>query len=99
MAMISSKLASHFQWVLGVAWVEGNWILTTFRHLADHNSPSLAWMEMRTTLAKLHFLFDLAAVKPDLDWHKESRMQILWLKPALPVRVELAQAVVSESVG
>lgn len=46
---------------------------------------------MRITLAKLHFLFDLETVEPELDWQKESRMKLLWVKPALLVRIQPAQ--------
>ncbi|KAJ4289876.1 hypothetical protein N0V90_011209 [Kalmusia sp. IMI 367209] len=48
---------------------------------------SLGWMEMRTTLAKLHFKFDLELVDTTLDWHGKSRMHTLWQKPALPMRI------------
>lgn len=48
---------------------------------------NLAWLELRTTLAKLLWVYDLQLVDPTLDWHGESRMQTsLWQKPALMVR-------------
>jgi cytochrome P450 len=58
---------------------------------------SLGWMEMKTTLAKLHFMFDLELAQADFDWHESSRMHTLWQKPALPVRVSRARD--SGSVG
>ncbi|KAJ6443378.1 benzoate 4-monooxygenase cytochrome P450 [Purpureocillium lavendulum] len=48
---------------------------------------NLAWMEMRITLAKLLYMFDLELANPDLDWHGESRMHSLWENPPLWVRV------------
>lgn len=48
---------------------------------------NLAWMEMNTTIAKLHFKYDLELLSKDLDWHKESRMHTLWHKPQMHVRV------------
>ena len=44
-------------------------------------------MEMRITLAKLLYMFDLELANPDLDWHGESRMHSLWENPPLWVRV------------
>ncbi|KAI1078603.1 benzoate 4-monooxygenase cytochrome P450 [Whalleya microplaca] len=49
---------------------------------------NLAWLDMRTTLAKLVWVYDLEPVKPSLDWHGESRMHTLWRKPALMVRAK-----------
>ncbi|KAI6084939.1 benzoate 4-monooxygenase cytochrome P450 [Hypoxylon rubiginosum] len=48
---------------------------------------SLAWMEMRTTLAKIHYSYDLELLSEDLDWHRDSQMHTLWIKPELRVRV------------
>ncbi|KAL2829477.1 benzoate 4-monooxygenase cytochrome P450 [Aspergillus cavernicola] len=47
---------------------------------------SLGWMELRTTLSKLHFLYDFELLNRDLDWHRDSRMNTLWSKPKLPIR-------------
>ncbi|KIA75976.1 cytochrome P450 [Aspergillus ustus] len=47
---------------------------------------SLGWMETRTTLAKLHFMYDFESLNPDLDWHRDSRMNTLWNKPEFPIR-------------
>jgi hypothetical protein len=100
MGTITLKQANHFRLVHEVAWVEGNaFLYKASDSPADYDSLSLAWMEMRTTLAKLHFMFDLDPVKPDLDWHEESRMYTLWQKPALPVRVLLAKDSTSKSVA
>ncbi|KAI0179448.1 benzoate 4-monooxygenase cytochrome P450 [Hypoxylon sp. FL1284] len=48
---------------------------------------SLAWMEMRTTLAKMHYSYDFELLNKDMDWHRDSRMHTLWIKPELKVRV------------
>ncbi|KAI9787991.1 MAG: hypothetical protein M1816_007295 [Peltula sp. TS41687] len=48
---------------------------------------SLGWMELRTTLAKLHYVYDLELLSKDIDWQRDSRMHTLWLKPALQVKV------------
>lgn len=48
---------------------------------------SLAWVELRTTLAKLYFTYDLKLQDQDLDWHRDSRMHTLWNKPSLMVQV------------
>jgi cytochrome P450 len=46
---------------------------------------SLAWLELHTTLAKLHWKLDLAMLSNDdeLDWHRDVRMHLLWKKPPL----------------
>ncbi|KAI1480593.1 cytochrome P450 [Daldinia eschscholtzii] len=50
---------------------------------------NLAWLDLRTTLAKLVWTYDLelatASASP-VDWHAESRMHTLWRKPDLMVR-------------
>lgn len=51
------------------------------------NAVSLAWVELRTTLAKLHYTYDLQMLDERLDWHKDSRMHTLWNKPSLRVRI------------
>ena len=53
---------------------------------------SLAWMEMRTTLVKLYYSFDLELVNEDLDWQRDSRMHTLWRKPPLTVRLKTREA-------
>ena len=44
-------------------------------------------MELHTALAKVHFSYDLELLNPEVDWQRESRMQILWEKPSLMVKV------------
>ncbi|KAF5027084.1 hypothetical protein F66182_796 [Fusarium sp. NRRL 66182] len=51
---------------------------------------SLGWLEMRTTLAKMHFKYDMELVDPLLDWHAKSEMHTLWQKPMLNVVVKPA---------
>ncbi|KAF3760410.1 benzoate 4-monooxygenase cytochrome P450, partial [Cryphonectria parasitica EP155] len=48
---------------------------------------NLAWMEMRTVLAKLLWTYDLELVNTEVDWHRDSSMLTLWRKPSLWVRV------------
>lgn len=44
-------------------------------------------MEMRTTLAKLHFKYDLELMDTHVDWFRDSKMHTLWQKPRLNVKV------------
>ena len=44
-------------------------------------------MEMRTTLAKLHFKYDLELLSKEVDWQGDSKMHTLWQKPDLLVKV------------
>ncbi|MCJ1470908.1 hypothetical protein MMC07_009556, partial [Pseudocyphellaria aurata] len=48
---------------------------------------SLGWVEMNTTLAKLHFKYDLELLEPGVDWLEDSRMHTLWEKPSFRVQV------------
>lgn len=48
---------------------------------------SLAWIEMRTIVAKVIYAYDLKWLNPEMDWHHESQMHILWHKPQLMVKV------------
>ncbi|KAI4859907.1 cytochrome P450 [Hypoxylon rubiginosum] len=54
---------------------------------------SLGWMEMRTTLAKVIWTFDLEPADLNVDWLRDSRMQTLWVKPPLKIRARLARHV------
>ncbi|KAI6081132.1 benzoate 4-monooxygenase cytochrome P450 [Hypoxylon rubiginosum] len=49
---------------------------------------NLAWLDMRTILAKLVWVYDLELMNSSLDWHEESRMHTLWRKPDLMVRAK-----------
>ncbi|KAI0407176.1 cytochrome P450 [Xylaria palmicola] len=49
---------------------------------------NLAWIELSTILSKLHFTYDLEMINKDMDWHRDSRMATLWVKPDLMVRVK-----------
>lgn len=44
-------------------------------------------MELHTTLAKLHYKYNIKVLDDRLDWHRDSRMNTLWRKPALMVAV------------
>ncbi|KAK1638012.1 benzoate 4-monooxygenase cytochrome P450 [Colletotrichum phormii] len=46
----------------------------------------LAWLEMRLTLSKMLFKYDLRLVNNDVDWHRDMQMQLLWNKPRLMVQ-------------
>ncbi|CAN9258711.1 unnamed protein product [Alternaria alternata] len=48
---------------------------------------SLAWLELRTILAKLYFKYDLKLLDPQLDWHAQSEMHTLWQKPEMRVAI------------
>lgn len=58
-----------------------------------HTTYSLGWMEMRTTLAKVIWTFDLEPADLNVDWLRDSRMQTLWVKPPLKIRARLARHV------
>ncbi|KAI1205728.1 cytochrome P450 [Annulohypoxylon truncatum] len=49
---------------------------------------NLAWLELRTVLAKLLWTYDMELVNNHVDWHRDSRMLTLWKKPPLWVKVE-----------
>ncbi|KAL7628294.1 hypothetical protein AAE478_002494 [Parahypoxylon ruwenzoriense] len=49
---------------------------------------NLAWLEVRITLSKLVWMYDFELVNPSFDWHAESRMHTLWVKPKMMVRVK-----------
>ncbi|KAF5861256.1 hypothetical protein ETB97_000448 [Aspergillus alliaceus] len=43
----------------------------------------LAWLELRLTLAKLFYRYDLKLVDDELEWHRDVAMHLLWVKPKL----------------
>lgn len=47
---------------------------------------NLAWLEIRTTVAKLVWVYDLEAVDASVDWPRMSQPLALWHKAALMVR-------------
>ncbi|KAI1381694.1 benzoate 4-monooxygenase cytochrome P450 [Hypoxylon crocopeplum] len=47
---------------------------------------NLAWLNLRTTIAKLIWVYDLELVDPTIDFHRDSQYFTLWKKPALMVR-------------
>ncbi|KAL8724114.1 MAG: hypothetical protein Q9166_008126 [cf. Caloplaca sp. 2 TL-2023] len=74
------------------------WIGENYRDKLDASQPfsmgargclgrSLAWMELRTILAKMHFKYDFKLLNEDLDWNRDSEMHTLWNKPNLMVHV------------
>jgi len=58
--------------------------LTTPR---TNEAYSLAWIEMRTIVAKVIYAYELEWLNPEMDWHRESQMHILWHKPNIMVKV------------
>jgi hypothetical protein len=48
---------------------------------------SLAWIEMRTIVAKVIYAYDLEWLNPAIDWHRDSEMHILWHKPQIMVKI------------
>ncbi|KAL9082684.1 MAG: hypothetical protein Q9165_008816 [Trypethelium subeluteriae] len=53
---------------------------------------NLGWMELRTTLARLLWRYDLELMNDKLDWHRESQMHTLWKKPKLLVAISERKA-------
>ncbi|KAI0532402.1 benzoate 4-monooxygenase cytochrome P450 [Xylaria digitata] len=49
---------------------------------------NLGWMELRITLARLLWKYDLQLVDDTLDWHGDSQMHTLWKKPKLLVSIK-----------
>lgn len=54
----------------------------------------MAWMEMRIVLAKLYFTFDVELLDHDLDWHRDSRMYLIWQRQELNARLNLREKTV-----
>lgn len=44
---------------------------------------------MSIILAKLFYTFDLKLLDTELDWEGQSKIHVMWWKPALPVRFHL----------
>ena len=42
---------------------------------------------MRTTLAKLHYKYDLELLNKEVNWQRDSKMHTLWQKPDIMVKV------------
>lgn len=51
------------------------------------DTASLAWMEIRTILAKMHFRYDFKLLNREVDFHRDSEMHTLWDKPRILVHV------------
>lgn len=45
-------------------------------------------MELHTTLAKMHYKYDLELLSRDIDWHRDCKMHLLWQKPEMRVKVK-----------
>ncbi|KAF2728928.1 cytochrome P450 [Polyplosphaeria fusca] len=48
---------------------------------------NLAWMEMNTILCKVFWKLDLELVNTDMDLHRDSKLDSLWDKPPLLIKV------------
>jgi len=53
---------------------------------------NLAFIELRLTLAKLHWKYDLELINKDVDLELDSRMYLLWNKPQLKIHVRERKA-------
>jgi hypothetical protein len=42
-------------------------------------------------MAKVHFVFDVEAVDPNLDWIQKIVFRLLWVPPSLMAHLEVAQ--------
>lgn len=55
---------------------------------------SIAWMELRVTLAKMLYTFDLELEDPELEWIGEDFANLpqysVWIKPKLNIKAQLA---------
>ncbi|KAB8216388.1 cytochrome P450 [Aspergillus novoparasiticus] len=49
---------------------------------------NFAYMEINLILAKMLWKYHLSLVNPALDWEGESRLHVMWWKPALMVRFQ-----------
>ncbi|KAJ5142582.1 benzoate 4-monooxygenase cytochrome P450 [Penicillium bovifimosum] len=47
----------------------------------------LAWLELRLTLAKLYYRYDLKLMDDEVEWHRDVAMHLLWVKPKLITQV------------
>lgn len=57
------------------------------RCLSTHTlSPSLAYAEMRSILARMLWNFDMELCEASKEWNKQ-RIYLLWEKPALMVKL------------
>ncbi|KAM4067574.1 cytochrome p450 [Hirsutella rhossiliensis] len=48
---------------------------------------ALAWVEMNLTICRLVHKYEFAMSNTDLDWNKKSKMQLLWKKPKMLVKL------------
>ncbi|KAI1380476.1 benzoate 4-monooxygenase cytochrome P450 [Hypoxylon crocopeplum] len=94
--LAASNSSSNFE--KPFEFIPERWMGENARDVLDASQPfslgprgclgrNLAWMEMNTTLSKLHFKYDLELLSTELDWHRDSRMHTLWHKPEMMVRV------------
>ncbi|ORY66220.1 putative cytochrome P450, partial [Pseudomassariella vexata] len=49
---------------------------------------NFAYVEINLILAKMHFAYDLELVSDTFDWLAQSRLHVMWWKPALQIRVK-----------
>ena len=42
---------------------------------------------MNLILTKIHYMYDMELVDPNLDWEGKSHMHVMWWKPELRVRI------------
>jgi hypothetical protein len=67
-----------------MSWSQVNCTLPTPVSYTDLGS--LGWLELHTTLAKLHWKMDISLLSEGVDWHRDVEMQLLWKKPKIQVQ-------------
>ncbi|KAL8900470.1 MAG: hypothetical protein Q9207_005685 [Kuettlingeria erythrocarpa] len=51
----------------------------------------LGWLELKVTLAKLLFQYDVTLLSTEVSWQDEAQMHLLWKRPKVVVRVKPRQ--------
>lgn len=64
--------------------------MANFKKFGREPFYRLGWLELQVTLAKLHFKFDLTLLNTEMDWHRDSKMHLLWKKPPLMIQISPA---------
>ncbi len=58
---------------------EGRLLLADF----DFHIRRLGWLELKVTLAKLFFQYDVTLLSKEVSWQDEAQMHLLWKRPTL----------------
>jgi hypothetical protein len=62
-------------------------------HKGADSPYSFAIMELNLILSKLCWKYDMELVDQSLDWEGQSKVHVMWDKPALTVRFHLAKGI------